>query len=162
LGFATESKQPIEQSTVVEIVMKKTTVTLMAAAAALALSTGALAGSVESLRGDDLTKMSAEPARMKLMTVQGGIERSYKEQPPMVPHEVDKYELNVKVNGCMKCHSPETYEKEQAPMIGESHFLDRDGNKLDKVSSRRYFCNQCHAPQLEGTPLVENNFQGRK
>ena len=142
--------------------MKKTTATLMAAAAALAMTTGVLAGDVMSLRGDDLKKMSAEPDRLRLQTVQGGIERSYKEQPPMVPHEVDKYEVNIKVNGCMKCHSPQTYEKEKAPMVGESHFLDRDGNKLDKVSSRRYFCNQCHAPQLSGKQLVENNFQGRK
>jgi cytochrome c-type protein NapB len=142
--------------------MKKTTVTLMAAAAALAVTTGALAGDVMSLRGDDLTKLSVEPARTKLQTVQGGIERSYKEQPPMVPHEVDKYEVNIKVNGCMKCHGPETYEKEKSPKIGDSHFLDRDGNKLDKVSSRRYFCNQCHAPQIKDNQLVENNFEGRK
>ena len=141
--------------------MKKSIVILIAVAA-MTTTTGILAGDVASLRGDDLTKMSADPPRSKLMTVQGGIERSYKEQPPMVPHEVEKYEVNLKVNGCMKCHSPETYEKEKSPMVGESHFLDRDGKKLDHVSSRRYFCNQCHAPQLDGTPLVQNNFQGRK
>ncbi|MEA3275548.1 MAG: nitrate reductase cytochrome c-type subunit [Pseudomonadota bacterium] len=141
--------------------MKKTLVILVAAMAASAFTTGAMA-EVQSLRGADLEQMSAKPERMKLMTVEGGIERSYKEQPPMVPHEVDKYEVNLKLNGCMKCHSPETYEKEKSPVIGESHFLDRDGNKLDRLSSRRYFCNQCHAPQLDGQPLVENQFQGRK
>ena len=142
--------------------MKKALVTLLAASAAMAFTAGSLAASVESLRGADLTKMSAEPSRKKLMEVKGGIERSYKEQPPMVPHEVDKYEVNLKVNGCLKCHSPETYEKEKSPKIGDSHFLDRDGKELDKVSSRRYFCNQCHVPQLKGDPLVENSFQGRK
>ena len=141
--------------------MKKPIVILIAATA-MTMTTGAVLSDVQSLRGDDLTKMSAEPARVKLMTVQGGIDRSYKEQPPMVPHEVDKYEVNLKVNGCLKCHSPETYEKEKSPMVGESHFLDRDGKKLDKISSRRYFCNQCHAPQLDGEPLVQNNFQGLK
>ncbi len=142
--------------------MKKTLVTLMAAAAALTMMTGALAGDVMSLRGDDLTKSSVKAERARLQTVQGGIERNYKEQPPLVPHEVDKYEVNIKVNGCMKCHSAATYEKEKAPKVGDSHFLDRDGNKLDNLSSRRYFCNQCHAPQLSTNQLVENNFQGRK
>lgn len=141
--------------------MKKPIVILIAATA-MTMTTGTLAGDVQSLRGDDLTKLSAEPARSKLMTVQGGIDRSYKEQPPMVPHEVEKYEVNLKVNGCLKCHSPATYEKEKSPMVGESHFLDRDGKKLANISSRRYFCNQCHAPQLDGEPLVQNNFQGRK
>jgi len=47
-------------------------------------------------------------------------------------------------------------------MLGESHFLTRDGKKLDHVSSRRYFCTQCHAPQLEANPLVKNEFKGVK
>lgn len=142
--------------------MKRKMVNLILALAAVGVSGSLLADSVVSLRGAELTKMSAEPARMKLMEMQGGFGRSFKEQPPMVPHEVDKYEVNIKVNGCMKCHSPETYEKEKSPMIGESHFLDRDGNKLETLSSRRYFCNQCHAPQLKGDPLVKNTFEGRK
>jgi cytochrome c-type protein NapB len=147
---------------VVENVMKRSILTLLAAAVAATMTTGTLAAQIESLRGDELVAPSKEPERRKLMEVQGGIERSYKEQPPMVPHEVDKYEVNLKVNGCMKCHSPETYEKEKAPKIGDSHFLDRDGNKLDRVSSRRYFCNQCHTPQLTGEPLVKNLFEGVK
>ncbi|MCM8854518.1 MAG: nitrate reductase cytochrome c-type subunit [Candidatus Thiodiazotropha sp.] len=93
---------------------------------------------------------------------EGGIERSYKLQPPMVPHEVDKYEINLKNNGCMKCHSEATYEKEKAPKVGDSHYEDRDGKVLKTVSSRRYFCNQCHAPQMGADPLVQNNFQGAK
>lgn len=142
--------------------MKKSIVPLIAAIAASLVTFGALADSVESLRGEGLTKASAEPTRKRLIEVKGGFERSYKEQPPMVPHEVDKYEVDLKVNGCLKCHSPKTYEKEKAPKIGDSHFLDRDGNRLDHVSSRRYFCTQCHAPQMDGQPLVENAFQGRK
>ena len=142
--------------------MKKSILTLMAAAAALTVMPGAWTAQIESLRGDDITKASAEPERKKLIEVQGGIERSYKEQPPMIPHEVDKYEINIKTNGCFKCHTPETYEKEKAPVVSDSHFLDRDGNKLDHISSRRYFCTQCHAPQLNGEPLVKNLFEGRK
>jgi cytochrome c-type protein NapB len=44
-------------------------------------------------------------------------------------------------------------------MISVTHFMDRDGNFLADVSPRRYFCNQCHVPQLEAKPLVDNDFQ---
>lgn len=142
--------------------MKKTIATLLAALAALTLSAAAQAVDVPSLRGADIMSPDKDPAKHQLMVVSGGIERNYKEQPPMVPHEVEKYELNVRVNGCLKCHGPESYEKEKSPKIGDSHFLDRDGKKLDQVSSRRWFCTQCHVPQLSGDPLVDNSFKGRK
>ena len=142
--------------------MKKTILALAAAAAALTITPGAWPDQIESLRHAAITATSVEPERRKLMEVEGGIERSYKEQPPMVPHEVDKYDINIKYNGCLKCHSPETYEKEKAPVMGEAHFLDRDGNKLEHLSPLRYFCTQCHVAQLTGAPLVENLFEGRK
>ncbi len=142
--------------------MKKSWVTLLAAVAASAFTAGAWAGDVQSLRGNELTSVSAKPEKKKIMTVAGGIERSYKEQPPMVPHDVSKYEINLKANGCMKCHSEATYEREKAPKVGDSHYVTRDGQTLSTISSRRYFCNQCHVPQLQGEPLVENVFEGRK
>jgi cytochrome c-type protein NapB len=30
---------------------------------------------------------------------------------------------------------------------------------LAAVSARRYFCTQCHVPQVEVEPLVENRFE---
>ena len=117
---------------------------------------------VESLRGEQIDTGSTAPEKFRVEVVQGGIERSYKEQPPMIPHDIAKYDISLRQNGCLKCHSPETYEKEKAPKVGDSHFLDRDGNKLDKISSRRYFCTQCHTVQFGGGELVDNTFQGRK
>ncbi len=43
--------------------------------------------------------------------------------------------------------------------MSESHFLDRNGNKLERPAGSRYFCNQCHVPQADAKPLVENSFQ---
>lgn len=140
--------------------MKKRIAILSLTAAALALSGGAFG--VESLRGTDLTDASQKPERRSVEVVQGGFERSYKEQPPMIPHGIDKYEVSLRLNGCLKCHSEATAEKENTKPTPESHFLDRDGNKLDQLSSRRYFCTQCHTVQLEGQPLVENVFEGRR
>jgi len=141
--------------------MKKHVATLTLSLAALAMS-GAAPG-IESLRGaESVSDPSAEPQKMKVEIVQGGIERSFKEQPPMIPHGIEKYEISLKLNGCLKCHSEATAEKENTKPTPESHFLDREGNKLEKISSRRWFCNQCHTVQLDGAPLVENIFEGRK
>ncbi len=140
--------------------MKKTIIALLVSTTAVVFAAEAVA--LDSLRGSDLEKMSAKPDKHKLIEQKDGFERSYKEQPPMVPHVVDKYEVNLKNNGCLKCHSEKTYEKEKAPKIGDSHYVDRNDKDLGTLSSRRYFCNQCHAPQLSGEPLVENVFDGRK
>jgi len=144
----------------VEKAMNKHIATLTLTLAALATSGAALG--VESLRGEEITDPSLPPQKHKVEVVQGGIERSYKEQPPMIPHGIEKYSIDLRQNGCLKCHSAATAEKENTKPTPESHFLDRDGTKLDKLSSRRYFCTQCHTVQVEGTPLVENVFQGRK
>jgi cytochrome c-type protein NapB len=40
-----------------------------------------------------------------------------------------------------------------------THFRDREGQELDNVSPRRYFCTQCHVPQTDAKPLVDNTFQ---
>ena len=140
--------------------MKKQIATLTLTLAALAMSGAAL--SIESLRGEEIEGPSAAPQKQKVEVVKGGIERTFKEQPPMIPHGIEKYEISLKLNGCLKCHSEATAEKENTKPTPESHYLDREGNKLEKLSSRRYFCNQCHTVQLDGAPLVENVFEGRK
>ena len=142
--------------------MKKTIAILTLSLAAAGLSGAMPAFAVDSLRGGEIEDMSAKPEKMKVDVVQGGIERTFEEQPPLIPHGIEKYAINLRQNGCMKCHSEKTAEKENTKPTPESHFLDRDGNKLDKLSSRRYFCNQCHTPQLKGSPLVENTFEGLK
>lgn len=84
--------------------------------------------------------------------------RNYPMQPPLIPHKIRDYELNLRVNKCMSCHSRKRTEKSQAPMISVTHYMDRDGNFLANLSPRRYFCMQCHVPQHEGAPVVENTF----
>jgi len=119
------------------------------------------AESISSLRGDhDLNAAATKAEKKKQVTQKDGFGRSYKQQPPMIPHTIDKDKITLKTNTCMKCHSKATHKKEKSPMVGESHFISRDGKKLEKLSSRRYFCNQCHAPQVDANPLVRNDFEG--
>ncbi len=65
--------------------MKQSVVILLVVIVAMSFTASAVAD-VKSLRGDDLQKMSTKPAKAKIMSVEGGIERSFKDQPPMVPH----------------------------------------------------------------------------
>lgn len=143
--------------------MKKmvlTTVIGLVGVMALPLSANA---EVQSLRGN--TGIADAPKQFtakKQVEQKGGFERSYKQQPPMIPHSIEKDEITLKTNTCMRCHSEKNFEKENAPKVGDSHFVSRDGKTLDTVSARRYFCNQCHAPQNDAQELVENTFAGVK
>lgn len=86
-------------------------------------------------------------------------ERNYPEQPPTIPHTIRGYAIDKNANKCLSCHSREASARTQAPMISITHFSDRDGQVLAAVSPRRYFCTQCHVPQHDAKPLVENQFK---
>ncbi len=85
--------------------------------------------------------------------------RNYAMQPPIVPHKIEGYQLDKNANRCMMCHARTRTQESQAPMISVTHFMDRDGNFLAELSPRRYFCLQCHVPQADLNPLVNNNFK---
>ena len=139
--------------------IKKSLTIFLLAMTAVMFSSAVMA--VESLRGDHALDADANKVtKHKINTVEGGIKRSFELQPPMIPHTVDKYRITLKGNGCLKCHSEKSYKKEKAPKVGDSHYVDRDGKTLDTISSRRYFCSQCHAPQMKSDPLVENVYEG--
>ena len=144
--------------------MKKTILTAITALGIILGAAPTMAvESISSLRGDhDLDAEAIEATKKKQVSQKGGFERSYKQQPPMIPHSTEKDVINLKSNTCLKCHSKATAKKEKAPVIGESHFVSRDGEVQEKMSSRRYFCTQCHAPQVDASPLVRNDFAGAK
>jgi cytochrome c-type protein NapB len=89
---------------------------------------------------------------------QAPIARDFVHQPPLIPHSIEGYVVNTQANKCLTCHSWSNYQKAKATKISQTHFKDRDGNDLSNVSARRYFCTQCHVPQSDAKPLVENTF----
>jgi len=136
--------------------MKKSMILMVTAIVAMAFSITAMAN-VQSLRGGTALDADANKAmKHKIEVTQGGVKRSFKKQPPVVPHATEKYKINLKNNGCLKCHSEKAYKKEKAPKIGDSHYVTRDGKVLKTMSSRRYFCSQCHVTQVKAPALVEN------
>jgi cytochrome c-type protein NapB len=86
-------------------------------------------------------------------------ERAYPMQPPTIPHAIDGYQVDKNSNRCMLCHARANAEKFQAPPVSVTHYMDRDDQFLATISSRRYFCNQCHVVQTDAPLLVNNTFQ---
>jgi cytochrome c-type protein NapB len=84
--------------------------------------------------------------------------RNYPEQPPIIPHKSAKYQVDLRVNQCLECHSRRAVTDSQAPMVSVTHFMNREGQVLASISPRRYFCTQCHVSQNQSKPLVENTF----
>lgn len=84
--------------------------------------------------------------------------RNYPEQPPVIPHEIDGYQMTISTNACLSCHRRQYTEASGAPMISITHYMDREGQMLADVSMRRYFCTQCHVVQSEARLLVGNTF----
>ena len=115
---------------------------------------------IRTLRGiKPLDSKSADPKVKTWQVDQAPIDRDFVHQPPLVPHTIQGYKVNLKFNKCLTCHSWANYKEAGATKISQTHFSDRDGNDLANISARRYFCTQCHVPQVEAKPLVENTFK---
>lgn len=84
--------------------------------------------------------------------------RAYPEQPPVIPHSIEGYQLSVNTNRCLSCHKREFTQGSGAPMISVTHYMTREGQMLADVSPRRYFCTACHVPQADTSPPVGNTF----
>ena len=133
---------------------------LFAAALLVAtLSTFAMAQTFSALRGSTPLDQEgqADPMTPEMNTSERE-SRNYPEQPPVIPHSTEGYEVSLRANKCLSCHARARTRESQAPMISITHFSDRDGQFLASISPRRYFCTQCHVPQHNVKVPVENDF----
>lgn len=140
----------------------KTRHCFLAALAALSLSAAVgvqAADAVQSLRGSDVESSALTPGRYAVEKDHAPAAREYVQQPPLIPHKIDGYAITTNFNKCMDCHSWTRYRETGATKVSLTHFKDRDGKELSNISPRRYFCNQCHVPQTDAKPLVENTFK---
>jgi cytochrome c-type protein NapB len=123
-------------------------------------STSLVAQSVSSgLRGS--TPLNEEGPAPPIAPLRNSSEkevRNYPEQPPVIPHTIEGYQIDINGNKCLSCHARARTGESQAPMVSITHFMDRDGQFLASVSPRRYFCTECHVPQSMVTPPVANDF----
>src|SRR5512147_2876339 len=86
-------------------------------------------------------------------------DRDFVQQPPLIPHTTVNYQVTKNYNKCMDCHAWQKAKYTGATKVSVTHFRTREGQELDNISPRRYFCTQCHVPQTDAKPLVENNFK---
>jgi nitrate reductase (cytochrome), electron transfer subunit len=115
---------------------------------------------VESLRGGvAITDISRTDTMFRPEKDQDAIPRNFQKQPPLIPHSIKGYNITQNFNKCMDCHSKERAEETGATKVAKSHYLDREDKKLTNISPRRYFCMQCHVPQFDAKPLVENTYK---
>lgn len=132
---------------------------LMLTAAVAVLAGSASAAELSGLRqGVPLTEEASPPPIARPVTDDRRRLRAYPEQPPVIPHNIEGYQLTLNANRCLTCHARQFSVQFQAPMISVTHFMDRDGQVLGSVSPRRFFCTACHLPQTDAAPIVANEF----
>ena len=125
-------------------------------AAGLAFAQSA-ASPIESLRGAQVDEQVA--VEDVFHQDEKRFARSYRQQPPLVPHSIDQYQIDLKANRCLSCHDWTNAGERNAPTLSMTHYMDRNGAQLDHVAGTRWFCNQCHVPQADAPALVENTFE---
>ena len=134
--------------------------TLLLTALLASLTAGAaMAQQLYGLRGP--TPLAEEPQPPPLAREVNNDQRqarNWPEQPPVIPHTIQGYQITLNANKCLTCHGRQFTAQSQAPMISITHFMDRDLQTLASVSARRYFCTQCHVPQTDAEPVIENQF----
>ncbi len=138
---------------------------LAATACALLLPLAHADDAPKSMRGADVNSADTAADTKAYVGKRPGtqplVARTFSTQPPVIPHAVENFdEITLEDNQCLSCHGTDAYKKKNAPLIGESHFVGRDGKKLTTVSAARHNCLQCHVPQVDAPPLVENAFAG--
>ena len=129
--------------------MKNYASILLAAISAVVFLAGSANAEVTSLRGELSIDSDSTSAEVKTYLKDNEpIARDYLQQPPLIPHKIEGYLVNIKHNKCLSCHSWKNYRQKNATKISQTHFESRDGAVLSNVSARRYFCTQCHVPQV--------------
>jgi nitrate reductase cytochrome c-type subunit len=127
---------------------------------AVAGSNDLRADELKTLRYGEPIDQEATPVPIpKVINEDVRSKRNYPMQPPLIPHHIRGYQVNLQVNKCMSCHARKRVEESLAPMISVTHYMDREGNFLAEISPRRYFCNQCHVTQTDSRLTVENEFK---
>ena len=110
--------------------------------------------------------LSLMPALASALTLVEGKDYTVLANPTVAPAKGQIEVAEFFWYGCPHCYALEpaieAWQKTKASgatKVSVTHFRTREGQELDNISPRRYFCTQCHVPQTDAKPLVENTFQ---
>jgi cytochrome c-type protein NapB len=133
---------------------------LLAAMLALAAAASWAEPLVDAMRGATPILEATQPPRLSnAVNDDNRMPRNFAQQPPVIPHRVDGYQIDKNFNKCLDCHARGKTEFSLAVPVSSTHYMNREGKVLAQVSTRRYFCMQCHVAQEPAKPLVGNSFQ---
>lgn len=93
--------------------------------------------------------------------------RAWDGAPPQISHRIDEFlPITAEDNQCLECHEIPKYigkaKKGKSPMPRD-HYVDTRSSSdemSDEIVGARFVCTQCHVPQSDAQPLVENTFRG--
>ena len=88
--------------------------------------------------------------------------RAFENSPPLIPHDLTgMLPLEETNNSCLNCHMPEHAGAIGATAMPKSHFFDIDTGKdlKGRMDGKRYFCMQCHVPQVDIPEAIKNTFK---
>jgi cytochrome c-type protein NapB len=134
---------------------------VLAAVLALAAASAWAEPLVDAMRGPTPILEATQPPRLSnAVNDDNRMPRNFAQQPPVIPHRVDGYQIDKNFNKCLDCHARGKTEFSLAVPVSSTHYMNREGKVLAQVSTRRYFCMQCHVAQEAVPPLVDNTFRG--
>ena len=137
--------------------------TMALAGALLAAPALAQDGGLISLRGaTPIPDTNDAPVLFEQSKPANGFGRAYRQQPPLVPHRIEGYQVTKGFNKCLSCHGWPQNAKAGAPKVSETHYVDRAGARTDQITGGRWFCTQCHVPQVDAQALVPNAFKNAR
>jgi len=145
--------------------MKKSLKVGLIAVVALTLAACAsTAIQVSTLRDTSVTAPDAAPSEKPYLGVNPGqfalVERSFADQPPLIPHNIDGFDITASSNDCLDCHISSDFKGKKMPMVSKSHLITQADAKADpELNMLRWQCNSCHVAQVDAKPLVGNYFQ---
>jgi cytochrome c-type protein NapB len=140
--------------------MRAALVPALAATLALAAALAWAEPLVDAMRGPTPIPNATQPPRLSnAVNDDNRVPRNYAQQPPVIPHRVDGYQIDKNFNKCLDCHARAKTDFSLAVPVSSTHYMNREGKVLAQVSTRRYFCLQCHVAQEAAKPLVGNSFQ---
>lgn len=86
------------------------------------------------------------------------VPRAWPLQPPVVPHDIRGYQVDRRHNRCLDCHQGDGPELTGATAVSATHYINRDGEALERLAGARHFCTMCHVPQQPAALLTESRF----
>jgi len=92
--------------------------------------------------------------------------KAYSTLPPQVGHTFKEYlPITAEDNQCMDCHDKRKLLKrkwrqgKKLPMPDDHYGTFEKKGGAEDVAGARYNCTQCHVPQSNAQPLVDNTFR---